>query len=64
MGAQCEITADRAAEPPWAPFERYLTVWVFLAIAGGIALGRAAPGVFATVGRAPRSPMSIWSWPC
>jgi ACR3 family arsenite transporter len=26
-------------------FERYLTVWVLLCIAGGIALGKAAPGV-------------------
>ncbi len=26
-------------------FERYLTVWVLLCIAGGIALGKLAPGV-------------------
>ena len=52
MGAQCEITADRAGGAPLGPFERYLTVWVFLAIAGGIALGQVAPGVFAVLGAA------------
>ena len=52
MGAQCEITADRAGGAPLGPFERYLTVWVFLAIAAGIALGHLAPGVFAVLGAA------------
>ena len=32
-------------------FERYLTVWVFLCIVVGIALGQVAPGVFQAVGR-------------
>ena len=32
-------------------FERYLTVWVFLCIVAGIALGQMLPGVFQTVGR-------------
>ena len=32
-------------------FERYLTVWVFLCIVVGIALGQMAPGVFQAVGR-------------
>lgn len=32
-------------------FERYLTVWVFLCIVVGIALGRFLPGVFQAVGR-------------
>ena len=32
-------------------FERYLTVWVFLCIVAGIALGQAAPAVFEAVGR-------------
>jgi len=27
------------------PFERYLTVWVALCIAGGILLGKAAPNL-------------------
>ena len=32
-------------------FERYLTVWVFLCIVIGIALGRLLPGVFQAIGR-------------
>ena len=32
-------------------FERYLTVWVFLCIATGIALGQLLPGVFHAIGR-------------
>ena len=32
-------------------FERYLTVWVFLCIVVGIALGQALPGVFQAIGR-------------
>ncbi len=32
-------------------FERYLTVWVFLCIVVGIALGQLFPGVFQAVGR-------------
>ena len=44
--------------PPAAPatqgmsvFERYLTVWVFLCIAVGIALGQLWPGAFQAIGR-------------
>jgi ACR3 family arsenite transporter len=32
-------------------FERYLTVWVFLCIVAGIALGQTAPGVFEALGQ-------------
>ncbi len=32
-------------------FERYLSVWVFLCIVAGIALGQLLPGVFQTIGR-------------
>ena len=31
-------------------FERYLTVWVFLCIVVGIALGQLFPGVFQAIG--------------
>ena len=47
-------TALQAPTPPSAPmsvFERYLTVWVFLCILVGIALGRFFPGPFQAVGR-------------
>ena len=36
--------------PVMNTFERYLTVWVFLCIVSGIALGQAAPAVFAGLG--------------
>jgi ACR3 family arsenite transporter len=32
-------------------FERYLTVWVFLCIVAGIALGQFMPDVFQAIGR-------------
>ena len=51
MSAQCEATARLAAGAPMSVFERYLTVWVFLCIVTGIALGEFAPGVFQTIGR-------------
>ena len=45
-------TADLPASiAPMNPFERYLTVWVFLCIVIGIALGQTLPGVFQAVGR-------------
>ena len=51
MSAQCEVTARRAAGAPMSVFERFLSVWVFLCIVVGIALGRLLPGVFQAVGR-------------
>ena len=51
MSAQCEVTASRAAGAPMSVFERYLTVWVFLCIVVGIALGQLLPGVFQAIGR-------------
>ncbi len=51
MSAQCEITAKASAGAPMSVFERYLTVWVFLCIIAGIALGQLAPGVFQAIGR-------------
>ena len=44
--------AETAPAPaPMSVFERYLTVWVFLCIVAGIALGKWMPGFFQSVGR-------------
>src|SRR5476649_113314 len=40
-----------SAVAPMSVFERYLTVWVFLCIVAGIALGQILPGVFQVIGR-------------
>ncbi len=50
MSAQCEVTAKAAAHAPMTVFERYLTLWVFLCIVLGIALGQFFPGVFMAIG--------------
>jgi ACR3 family arsenite transporter len=51
MSAQCEITAKRAAAAALGFFERYLTVWVAICIAVGIALGQLFPQPVQAVGR-------------
>jgi len=43
--------AVREAIAPMSVFERYLTVWVFLCIVGGIALGQFFPALSQTLGR-------------
>ncbi|RIX78868.1 ACR3 family arsenite efflux transporter [Acidovorax cavernicola] len=45
------IESPRASAAPMSVFERYLTVWVFLCIVVGIALGQLLPAVFQAVGR-------------
>ena len=40
-------------------FERYLTVWVFLCILAGIALGHLMPDVFQTIGAAEFAKVNI-----
>jgi ACR3 family arsenite transporter len=50
VSAQCEVTARRVANAPLGFFERYLTLWVFVCIVVGIALGRFLPGVFQAIG--------------
>lgn len=49
-----EAVAPPAAAPPnpMSAFERFLTLWVGLCIAGGVLLGQAAPGVFRAIGAA------------
>ncbi|MEJ2438669.1 MAG: arsenical-resistance protein, partial [Gammaproteobacteria bacterium] len=39
MSVQCEVTAKQAVGAQMPFFERYLTLWVFLCIIAGIALG-------------------------
>ena len=51
MSIPCEGAANQAADAAMSVFERYLTVWVFLCIVAGIALGRLFPGVFQAIGR-------------
>ncbi|MBI5900515.1 MAG: ACR3 family arsenite efflux transporter [Rhodocyclales bacterium] len=51
MSAQCETTAKLAAKAPMSLFERWLTLWVFLCIVAGIALGQFVPAPFQALGR-------------
>ncbi|MCC6207261.1 MAG: ACR3 family arsenite efflux transporter [Gammaproteobacteria bacterium] len=51
MSAQCEIAAKRATAGTMGQFERYLTVWVGLCIAAGIALGHWFPAPFRVIGQ-------------
>ena len=51
MSAQCEVTAKAAAGAPLSLFERWLTLWVFLCIVVGIALGQFLPAPFQALGR-------------
>src|SRR5512147_2007208 len=51
MSAQCEVTAKRVTSAPMSVFERYLTLWVFICIVVGIAVGQLFPGFFQAVGR-------------
>jgi ACR3 family arsenite transporter len=45
------LAARAEAPAPMSVFERYLTVWVFLCIVVGIALGQLLPGPFQAIGR-------------
>jgi ACR3 family arsenite transporter len=51
MSAQCEVVMKQAAGASISVFERYLSVWVFLCIVAGIALGQLFPAVSQAVGR-------------
>jgi arsenite transporter len=44
-------TPPRPAPAPMSVFERYLTVWVFLCIVAGVAIGQLLPGPVQAVGR-------------
>ena len=45
------LPVPATAPAPMSVFERYLTVWVFLCIVVGIALGQMLPGPFQAIGR-------------
>jgi len=51
LSVQCEVSTNSATVAPMSVFERYLTVWVFLCIVAGIALGQLFPAAFQVVGR-------------
>ena len=50
MSVQCDITAKAANGAALGFFERWLTLWVFLSIAAGVALGQIFPGFFKAAG--------------
>jgi len=50
VSAQCEVTGKRASGASMGFFERYLTLWVALCIAAGIALGHILPETFRAIG--------------
>jgi ACR3 family arsenite transporter len=51
MNVKFNVAAKQAGSASMSRFERYLSVWVFLCIVVGIALGQLAPGVFQSIGR-------------
>lgn len=51
MSVQCEVTARQLAKADMGVFERYLTLWVFLCIVIGIALGHFMPAPFQAIGK-------------
>ena len=51
MTTATTVLAPASIPAPMTLFERYLTVWVFLCIVVGIALGQRLPGLFQAVGR-------------
>ena len=51
MSVQSDIDAKASSRQAMSFFERYLSVWVVLCIAVGIALGQMLPGLFQAVGR-------------
>jgi ACR3 family arsenite transporter len=52
MADAATLTDTAPARPGMTWFERYLSIWVALCIAAGIALGAAAPGLFALIASA------------
>ena len=51
MSAQSPSETDKAGSAAMSVFERYLTLWVFVCIVIGVALGQGLPGAFQAIGR-------------
>ncbi len=51
MSAQSPSQTDKAGSAAMSVFERYLTLWVFVCIVIGVALGQGLPGAFQAIGR-------------
>ena len=50
MSQTCDAVSLETGNSSMSVFERYLTVWVFLCIVAGIALGHLFPALFQTIG--------------
>ncbi len=64
MSTHHPCSAQPVAPAPMNVFERYLTVWVFLCIVVGIALGQLLPGPVPGRSAAWRSRRSTCRWAC
>ena len=66
MSAQCEVTLKQQQGEKISFFERYLTLWVFLCIVAGIALGHWLPAPFQVLGKmevaSVNLPVAILIW--
>lgn len=66
MNVGCGKKDRQTAEAFLNPFERYLSLWVFLCILAGIGLGRSAPSLFRAIGGAEwfkvNIPVAILVW--
>ena len=51
MSTRSDVAAALPVGPAMNVFERYLTVWVFLCIVAGVALGQLLPATFQAIGR-------------
>jgi ACR3 family arsenite transporter len=59
MAAQSPSQTDKAASAPMSVFERYLTLWVFVCIVIGVALGQGLPDAFQAIGRMELAQVNI-----
>ena len=59
MSAQSPSQTDKAGSAAMSVFERYLTLWVFVCIVIGVALGQGLPGAFQAIGRMELAQVNI-----